>query len=97
MIEDLRAEIDRIDEELVELLNRRATQAVEIGQYKRVKGIDVTDEDREEIVLERVIERNDGPFSDGQIYRIYRQIISETKELQKEVDSDDSGNEARSN
>lgn len=101
MIDDLRAEIDRIDEKLVELMNRRASTALEIGQYKKKKSWSITDEEREETVLNQVKELNDGPFSDEQVERIYGQLISETKEIQKEihveVDTDDSSDEAGSN
>ncbi|MFW6005885.1 MAG: chorismate mutase [Candidatus Bipolaricaulota bacterium] len=101
MIDDLRAKIDEIDEKLVELMNRRASTALEIGQYKKKKNWGVTDEKREEAVLNRVNELNDGPFSDEQVERIYGQLISETKEIQKEikveVDEDDSSDEAGSN
>ncbi|MCF7889709.1 chorismate mutase [Candidatus Bipolaricaulota bacterium] len=101
MIDDLRAEIDRIDEKLIELMNRRASTALDIGRYKKKKGWRVTDEEREETVLDQVKELNDGPFSDKQMERIYWQLISETKEIQKEiqveVDTDDSSDEAGSN
>ncbi len=97
MIDDLRAEIDRIDEKLVRLMNHRASTALDIGHYKRKNELDVTDKKREEAVLNQVKELNGGPFSDEQIERIYRQLISETKEVQVEVDADDSCDEARSN
>lgn len=97
MIDDLRAEIDRIDEKLVELMNRRASTALEIGHYKREKGWDVTDGEREEAVLSQVKGLNEGPFSDEQIERVYRQLISETREIQVEVDANDSSDETGSN
>ena len=97
MIDDLRAEIDRIDKKVVKLLNQRASTALDIGAYKTEHGWDVTDEEREEAVLNRIKDLNNGPFSDEQIERIFRQLISETKEVQLEVDADDSGHEARSN
>ncbi|MBS3766274.1 chorismate mutase [Candidatus Bipolaricaulota bacterium] len=97
MIEELRDKIDRIDEELVELLNRRAETALEIGKEKRRRDRRVTDIDREEEVIDHVRRTSSGPFSEAGIERIYRALISETKEVQKEVDEDDSGNEAGSN
>ncbi|MBS3736189.1 MAG: chorismate mutase [Candidatus Bipolaricaulota bacterium] len=101
MIDDLRAKIDEIDEKLVELMNRRASTALEIGQYKEKRSWRITDEEREEAVLNRVKGLNDGPFSDEQMERIYGQLISETKEIQKEikveVDADDSSDEAGRN
>ncbi len=97
MIDDLRTEIDRIDSKLVKLVNSRASTALKIGSYKRKKDLDVTDEEREEAVLNQVKELNDGPFSDRQIERIFEQLISETRKIQMEVDSNDSSHEAGSN
>ena len=97
MIDELRDEIDRIDEKIVGLLNDRARTALKIGNYKRRKGLSVTDEERERKVLDRVKASNDGPFSNEQLERIYRKLISETKNIQTEVDVDDSRNEAGSN
>ncbi len=97
MIDDLRTEIDEIDERLVELLNRRASTAMEIGQRKKIEGKDITDREREREVIEGVKKKNDGPFSDEQIERIYRTLISETKNIQTEVGANDSSDEAGSN
>jgi len=97
MIDDLRDEIDRIDEKIIRLISRRADQAMKIGRHKIKEGLDITDRDREKVVLNRVKELNEGPFEDEQVERIYGRIISETKELQVEVDADDCSNEARSN
>jgi chorismate mutase / prephenate dehydratase len=47
-LSNLRGEIDRIDKELVELLNRRAEVAVQIGQIKRGQGLDVWSSARED-------------------------------------------------
>ena len=93
MIEELRAEIDEIDERIVELVSRRARTAIEIGRHKKSEGMGVRDRDREEIVLSRVKGLNSGPFSDEQIDRIYRKVISETRSIQMEDDQDDSRNE----
>ncbi len=97
MIDDLRAEIDEIDEQLVTLLNRRTETALEIGRQKRKDGRTIADREREEKVLDRVRRLNGGPLADQQLARIYRTLISETKSIQmKEVGADDSGNEAGS-
>ncbi|MFW6071685.1 MAG: chorismate mutase [Candidatus Bipolaricaulota bacterium] len=97
MIEDLREEIDKIDEELVRLMNRRAKVALEIGKEKKSRELELTDPGREEAVLAHVRRSNSGPFSNSQLERVYRALISETKEIQTEVGLDDSRNEAGSN
>ena len=97
MIEELRSEIDEIDEKIVELLNRRARSALKIGRLKNEKDRDVTDRQREANVLAQIKRWNAGPFADDQLARIYRRIISESKDIQLEVDADDSRDEAGGN
>lgn len=95
MIDDLRDEIDKIDKKMVELLSQRAEIALEIGEEKNKEGREVTDREREKAVLDRVKKLNNGPFSDEQLERVYRTVMSEMKEIQEEVGVNDSCNEAR--
>lgn len=95
MIDDLRDEINKTDRKLVELLNRRAEIALEIGREKKKEGLEITDREREKAVLDRVKRLNQGPFSDAQLERVYRALISETKDIQTEVGSNDSRDETR--
>ena len=53
-LEDLRRDIDRVDEVLVRLLNERARCACEIGRLKKAQGVDVYQPDREKQVLDHV-------------------------------------------
>ena len=53
-IEELRAEIDRIDRELVRLYQERMETVKQIGEYKKEHHLPVTDSSREREVLERV-------------------------------------------
>ena len=78
-IEDYRAEIDIIDEELVRLLNIRARLAVEIGVLKRCAALPLCDPDRERDVLARACRANDGPLDDGAVIKIFRHIIGESR------------------
>ena len=57
----LRAEIDRIDKDLVGLLNRRSEIAVQIGQIKQAQGLDIWSSSREDEVVARAIEASRGP------------------------------------
>ncbi len=85
MIEDLRRQIDKIDRKIVGLLNNRAKVALEIGDQKKRFDLDIVDSSREEEVITGVKKMNGGPFSDEQITEIYRKIIAETKNLEREV------------
>lgn len=81
-IEDWRAEIDRIDEELVRLLNKRACLAVEIGVLKRCAALPICDPNREREVLARACRANAGPLDDRALMKILRLIISESRRVE---------------
>ena len=53
-LDDLRQDIDRVDEVLVRLLNERARCVCEIGRLKKEQGIEIYQPDREKEVLEHV-------------------------------------------
>ena len=50
-IDELRRRIDQLDERLVELLNERASCALEIGRLKQTLGLEVYQPEREAEVL----------------------------------------------
>lgn len=72
----LRAEIDRIDAELLRLLNARARFAQQIGEIKKCQGLEVFAPVREELLLRRLLEQNQGPLPAHAIRSIFREIIS---------------------
>lgn len=84
-INDLRARIDVIDEQLVALLNTRAACAVEIGRIKKAQGIQVYQPDRETVVVRHVkamTERLGGPLTGEAIGRLFERIIDEARQLE---------------
>ena len=52
-LESLRDEIDKIDSQVVDLLDRRVNAAAEIGKIKASMGVDPYDPGREEEVLRK--------------------------------------------
>lgn len=75
-LDALRAHIDRIDDQLLELLNRRAKLAIEAGHHKSVQGRSCYAPEREKRVLQRLGERNAGPLSSESVQAIFREIMS---------------------
>lgn len=67
--------IDEIDQEILKLINRRATHARAIGELKGT-GV-VYRPEREAQVLRRIKELNDGPLPDEAAARLFREIMSE--------------------
>jgi len=84
-IEDWRVEIDKIDAELMQLLNRRAEIAVRVGETKRVAGLSVCDRGREREVIDRARANNRGPLDDEAVERLFRAVIRESRRLQTQL------------
>ena len=82
-IEDWRDEIDRIDEELVRLLNERSKCAIEIGRIKREIGQPVYSPSREKQVIEHVMQINPGPLDAEAMQRLFERIIDESRRIER--------------
>lgn len=81
-IEIQRAEIDAIDAELLNLINRRARVAIEVGMLKRSAGSPLFDSGREREVLARACRNNTGPLDEDAVARIFRRIIRESRRVE---------------
>jgi chorismate mutase-like protein len=85
-LDDLRRNIDRVDEVLVRLLNERARCVCEIGHVKKEQGIEVYQPDREKDVLKHVREvASEGPLGPDAIGRLFERIIDEARRLERRV------------
>ena len=85
-LDELRDDIDRVDEVLVRLLNERARVACEIGRIKKEKGIEVYQPEREKQVLAHVRSvACEGPLGPDAIARLYERIIDEARSLERRV------------
>jgi chorismate mutase-like protein len=85
-IDDLRDDIDRVDEVLVRLLNERARVACEIGRIKKELGVDVYQPDREKQVLAHVRGvAAEGPLGPEAIARLFERIIDEARRLERTI------------
>src|SRR5919198_6151526 len=85
-LDDLRNDIDRVDEVLVRLLNERARCACEIGRLKKTLGIDVYQPEREKQVLEHVRSiAVEGPLGPDAIARLFERIIDEARRLERTI------------
>ncbi len=82
-IDALRAEIDRLDGELLGTLNERARIVVEIGKLKAASNQDAFVPGREDQVLRRAVEHNSGPLSPESVRAVFREIISASRRLEQ--------------
>jgi chorismate mutase-like protein len=85
-LDDLRDDIDRVDEVLVRLLNERARVACEIGRLKKMQGMDVYQPEREKQVLDHVRSvASEGPLGADAIARLFERIIDEARRLERRM------------
>ena len=89
-LEDLRKDIDRVDEVIVRMLNERARVACEIGRLKKDSGAPVYQPEREKQVIEHVRRvAADGPLEPEAIVRLFERIIDEARRLERHVVHDE--------
>jgi chorismate mutase/prephenate dehydratase len=79
----LRTEIDRIDKDLVTLLNRRAELALQIGMVKQKQGMEVWSPAREDEVVSRALAASRGPMPPETLRLIFRELMSSSRALQR--------------
>jgi chorismate mutase/prephenate dehydratase len=87
-LEDVRIEIDRVDQDLLRLLNERADLVHHVGEIKRKEGLEIYAPDREERLLKKLIElnkQNKGRLPEKSIRAIYREIISAALALEQDM------------
>lgn len=74
----VRGEIDRLDEQIQALISERARLAFRVRQSKggSINAVDFYRPEREAQVLHGVLERNQGPLSDDEMLRLFREIMS---------------------
>lgn len=83
-----REQIDQLDADIVNILNQRAQIALQIGEMKAALGqSSYRDSGREQAVIERLCQHNDGPLSNDAIAMIYRTIMQACLDLQQEQSS----------
>jgi len=84
-IEDWRRKIDALDEQLVQLLNERASAALEIGALKKKAGMAIYEPGREQAVFQHVQAANRGPLPHDHLQQVYERIIDVMRTLQREA------------
>ena len=80
-----RDDIDRLDAELVRILNQRAALALDLAELKQSLGWEILDPERERQVLSLAVGSNAGPFDHSGIRRIFRRIICESRRMEREL------------
>ena len=82
-LDDLRNQIDSVDEKILDALNERARLAIEVGKIKQSTNSVYYVPEREKAVFEKLAKLNKGPLSDTDTKHIYREVISAIRALEK--------------
>ena len=78
-----RERIDACDAQIIRLINDRLNICLEVGEYKSSHGIAVKDETRENEVIARILEGNEGPCPSEALEQIYRILIDTAVRLEE--------------
>lgn len=79
----IRTEIDGLDEQILDFLNRRAGLCREVGRIKSEARQSVFKPFREKEVLQKLISQNPGSLPEDHLRAIYREILSSSRRLQQ--------------
>src|SRR5262245_54842077 len=82
-LKSYRTQIDKLDSQILDLINKRAGLAAQIGKVKSENNSDVFNPAREEEVIANLLKANKGPLAEVTIRAVYREIISGSRALQK--------------
>src|SRR5690625_626942 len=92
-LESLRAAIDEVDGELLQLFNRRAAIAQQVADVKLAAAPDVDPEqvqyyraEREAQVLRRVMAENPGPLPETSVALLFRELMSACLALERTLE-----------
>ncbi len=90
-LDSLRQAIDRLDQEIMALISKRAEFAQKVAQIKQT-ACSLTDEkavfyrpEREAQVLRKIMAGNQGPLNDEEMARLFREIMSACLALEEPV------------
>ncbi|MGV3487535.1 MAG: bifunctional 3-deoxy-7-phosphoheptulonate synthase/chorismate mutase, partial [Tuberibacillus sp.] len=83
-LEQLRLRIDELNEQLLDIISERASLVKKIGQIKKQKGAPPYDPIRERAILDRIVEKNKGPFKNETIQHLFKEIFKAGVEIQED-------------
>ncbi|MBI5682821.1 MAG: prephenate dehydratase [Deltaproteobacteria bacterium] len=82
-LKKLRHEIDRVDDSMLELLNKRAKLVIDIGTIKKENNHAIHVPEREREIYQRLLNNNPGPFPNTAVKNVFREIMSTSLSLEK--------------
>lgn len=84
-LEELRVEIDRIDQQMVQLFEERMQVVAEVMAVKKAAGLPILDASREETVVAKNTARLSDPALADYYERLIRQMMALSREYQAKL------------
>jgi chorismate mutase len=84
LLRGYRIEIDKIDEDMVGLLNKRAVIVSKIKKLKERNNMPLYDAKREEDLINNIVKYNKGPLFNDNIIQIFESILRNVQILDKD-------------
>ena len=81
-IDDWRQKIDTVDNEILELLNKRIQHVIDIGKFKKQKNMQLYNPEREEKIFQRLFSLNKGPLEKENIQILFQKIIEISRKIE---------------
>jgi chorismate mutase len=83
-LREYREKINRIDHDIVDLLNERAEVVIKIKKLKKSRDVPLYDAKREEELIENIAKYNKGPLYRDNIIQIFESILRNVQILEKD-------------
>lgn len=84
-LQGLREQIDSTDAQLIALLQARARLALQVGEIKHRTGAPVYRPEREAAIFRRLREQTGGPLGGEALVRVWREVISACREIERRI------------
>ncbi|MDH4127477.1 MAG: prephenate dehydratase [Spirochaetota bacterium] len=85
LLKPYREQIDEIDKKIIDLLNERVKVVLEIGKIKDKNQLPYYHPEREKTIIDSLQKYNSGGFPNRIIETIFREIISASRSLEKNI------------
>jgi len=83
-LEQLRRRIDELNEQILDVISERASLVQKIGEIKKQNGAPPYDPIRERAILDRIVEKNQGPFNTETLQHLFKEIFKASLNLQED-------------
>ncbi len=89
-LEDLRADVQKVDQEIIRLIDERVRLAEDIFEAKKVLGVKIEDPNQEKLVMKRALDNaTELGLDAGSIKEIFATLIRMSLEKQHELLGED--------